>query len=325
MTRMNLPSVTIAIPTFNGIKWLKNSLPHLCQQQYSGELKIIAIDSGSNDGTVTFLKSHGVEVHPLSNKPFNHGRTRNELLQKVETELVIFTVQDAQPRSTLWIQTMIDALIDSGADAICGGQCVPESKYTNPFLWYRPISENPRTVTYSAPEFQTASAETRASICRWDNVNSLYKTELLRKIPFPHVEFGEDQAWAKTALETNVKIGYCDHGKVYHYHHENPEFVRKRTIATWHSLWVHFKIQPSKPIKTNFWWWLKNGVALVYHYHIISPPRIIYWLKHNWKNNQARNQAILEVIQGISNDNFNSLYSKPEDKAALAPATNQEC
>ena len=316
---MKLPSVTIAIPTFNGLGWLKHSLRDLSHQQYDGELQILTMDSGSNDGTVEYLKSQGVAVFPLSSQPFNHGKTRNELLQKVKTELVLFTVQDARPSSSSWIQSMVSALIESEADAICGGQCVPESKETNPFQWFRPITKQNKTTTYDSLQFQTATAEARFSMCCWDNVNSIYKTDILKKIPFPHVDFGEDMAWAKTALEANVTIGYCDHGKVFHYHHENPDFVRNRVIAIWRSRWELFKIQPPGPIKLNMWWWTKNGISLIYHYRIISPPRIVYWLLHNWRNSRARNQAIVEVIQGISNDNLEDLQSNLKDRAALAP------
>lgn len=322
---MSLPSVTIAIPTFNGLSWLKDSIDSFIHQNYKGELAIAAMDSGSTDGTIEFLESRGVTVYPLTTKPFRHGKTRNELVQKIRTELVLFTVQDAKPTSSSWLNYMVESLIDSAADAMCGGQCVPKSPRTNPLQWFRPIDRTNRIETYSPEQYSVASAITRASYCRWDNVNAIYKTQTLQSIPFPDVDFGEDAGWAKAALEANNTIGYCSQGKVYHYHHENPDFVRNRVISTWYARWTTFGTQPPEPKKPHVLWWVKKTYILIFRLRILAPTKLIYWLFHNMRNSMARFYATKEVLQAISENNLESLYLSLKDKAASAPPKNQEC
>jgi len=313
------PSVTIAIPTFNGLNWLRSSIDTFIGQEYTGDLRILVMDSGSTDGTIAFLEEKGIEVERLPSHPFNHGRTRNDLVNLVASELVLFTVQDARPRSSRWVQDMVDALLISGSDAVCGGQCVPEGPETNPMQWFRPIQDSRAITTHAPHDYDMSNDEDRCTMCRWDNVNALYKTDVLKEIPFPQVEFGEDMAWAKTALKSGKRIGYCDGRKVDHYHHENPTFVRTRTICTAFSRWSNFNVIPQEVPSINLLWWGRIIHTLTLRRRIISPLRLAHWLKHNWENQRARNAAILEVRNAIHDGTIVALHASLNDPKAAAP------
>ena len=51
------PSVTIVLPTYNGMKYLKESVDS-CLQQTFEDFELIIIVDGSTDETVTFLKTY---------------------------------------------------------------------------------------------------------------------------------------------------------------------------------------------------------------------------------------------------------------------------
>ena len=313
------PSVTIAIPTFNGLDCLRPSIDTFIGQEYPGDLRILVMDSGSTDGTIEFLEEKGIEVERLPSHLFNHGRTRNDLVNLVASELVLFTVQDARPRSSRWVQDMVDALLISGSDAVCGGQCVPQGTETNPMQWFRPMQDSRAITTYTSRDYDMSDDEGRCMMCRWDNVNALYKTGVLKEIPFPQTEFGEDLAWARTALNSGKRIGYCDGRKVDHYHHQNPTFVRTRTICTAFSRWSNFNVIPQKGPSINPFWWSQLIYTLILRRRIISPLRLIHWLKHNWKNQRARNAAILEVRKAIDDGTIVALHASLNDPKAAAP------
>ena len=313
------PSVTIAIPTFNGLDCLRPSIDTFIGQEYPGDLRILVMDSGSTDGTIEFLEEKGIEVERLPSHLFNHGRTRNDLVNLVASELVLFTVQDARPRSSRWVQDMVDALLISGSDAVCGGQCVPQGTETNPMQWFRPIQDSRSITPYPSRDYDMSDDEGRCMMCRWDNVNALYKTCVLKEIPFPQTEFGEDLAWARTALNSGKRIGYCDGRKVDHYHHQNPTFVRTRTICTAFSRWSNFNVIPQKGPSINPFWWSQLIYTLILRRRIISPLRLIHWLKHNWKNQRARNAAILEVRKAIDDGTIVALHASLNDPKAAAP------
>jgi len=51
----NFPLISIVVPNFNGLHFLKKSIPSLMQTNYPN-LEIIVIDNGSNDTSVSFLE-----------------------------------------------------------------------------------------------------------------------------------------------------------------------------------------------------------------------------------------------------------------------------
>lgn len=48
--------ISIIIPTFNRLRWLKKCLQQLNNQVYDGRYEVIVIDDGSNDGTGDYLR-----------------------------------------------------------------------------------------------------------------------------------------------------------------------------------------------------------------------------------------------------------------------------
>ena len=78
MSDFQMPSVTIAIPTFNGMGWLESSMPDFLEQEYDGRLEILLIDSGSMDGTEKLDQQHPeIRIHRIHSYEFGHGKTRN--------------------------------------------------------------------------------------------------------------------------------------------------------------------------------------------------------------------------------------------------------
>ena len=60
---MNLPSVSVLIPTLNAARTLDRCLTSIVEQDYPKELvEIIVADGGSNDGTQELAASFGAEV-----------------------------------------------------------------------------------------------------------------------------------------------------------------------------------------------------------------------------------------------------------------------
>ena len=314
----HFPSITIAIPTFNGLVWLENSISAFLQQDYGGIVKILALDSGSTDGTVKFLRANNIRVVRLQSLPFNHGRARNEIINYVDTELVLYTVQDAKPRSSKWLQDMSESIINSESDAICGGQCVPTELDKNPLRWYMPVQDIRQTKTYNHADYLSATLKERKDICRWDNVNAIYRAQTLREVPFPELPFGEDMAWAKAALSHDKTIGYCDHGKVYHYHHETPEFIRSRVVVTAHLHWKLFQCAPTISRPPTFLWFMKTAYTIIYRCRITSPLEIAQWLRHNLIIKSAYHKSTTEATKAIQEGNFDLIYNNLDDKAALA-------
>ena len=109
-----------------------------------------------------------------------HGRTRQEGVARVDTELVMLLVDDAVPLGAGFVRTMAEAL-QPGVDAV----------------WARQVP------------WPTASARTRARLSRWcpatgpvpatrlDHVCALYRTATLLEDPLDDAPIAEDWLWGR--------------------------------------------------------------------------------------------------------------------------------
>lgn len=78
-----ITSYDVVIRTFNSARTLKRALESLHTQTVP-PANIIVIDSGSTDETVTIAKSHGADVWPYGNLPFNFSRALNLGVERVK-------------------------------------------------------------------------------------------------------------------------------------------------------------------------------------------------------------------------------------------------
>ena len=75
-------SASLCIPTWNGGELLAEVLAAVDRQPGADRLQRIAIDSGSRDGTVDLLREHGFDVEVIPQREFDHGLTRDRMLDR---------------------------------------------------------------------------------------------------------------------------------------------------------------------------------------------------------------------------------------------------
>src|SRR5262245_30352597 len=102
--------IPIVMPTRNGGSHISDVLDAIAAQDGPFQPEVIAIDSGSTDGTLERLQQHGARILSGSAGAFNHGDTRNEALRHVRGEFAVLLVQDAVPASRRWLSTLVEPL-----------------------------------------------------------------------------------------------------------------------------------------------------------------------------------------------------------------------
>ncbi len=93
---MQLPLVTIIIPTFNRLNWIPVCLDSIKAQTYPN-IETLVIDDGSTDGTVEWLKSQpGYSFAQVHVQPKNGGASiaRNDGIRRARGELIVFIDSD---------------------------------------------------------------------------------------------------------------------------------------------------------------------------------------------------------------------------------------
>ena len=94
------------MPTWNGGPLLQDVLEGLTGQSGTTFDELLAIDSGSRDGSVERLERAGFRVAPIPQREFDHGSTRDRGIAMTTGDIVVLMVQDATPQGSDWLQKM---------------------------------------------------------------------------------------------------------------------------------------------------------------------------------------------------------------------------
>ena len=97
---------SIVLLTFNGERYLAQVL-EMIRHQNQPPREIIAIDSGSTDGTLDILQQTGITLHQIPNAEFSHPKTRNLGAQMAQGKYVVFLTQDATPADSCWLEQLL--------------------------------------------------------------------------------------------------------------------------------------------------------------------------------------------------------------------------
>lgn len=284
---------SIIIPVKNGIKTLPALLAGIESQTEYNNSEIIIIDSGSQDGSIEFLNRKDVNLIQIKPEAFNHGATRNLGVSHARGEFVFFSVQDAYVEDPELFEKMVAYFEDPQVAGVCGQQIVPHDKDKNPHEWFRPFSSpQPRRIRFNnEDEFWSLAPKVKREICAWDNVISMYRKEILLRLPFEPVVFGEDMLWGKAALLSGYTLIYDYSARVNHYHYHYPEYTYRRTLIS--NLFIY----------KNFGWLRSNLFGLRDFLLIIyrnmkwkCHPK---WILHNVNILKYKNKATKDLIFAV--------------------------
>jgi glycosyltransferase involved in cell wall biosynthesis len=228
--------VSIIIPTYNGGEIFRKTLEIITSQNFSDEIDLVVIDSGSSDETVLVAESAGAKVLRIENKEFHHSRTRNSALQLAKFEKIVYLVQDAIPVSEKWLSLLCESLDQKDVVSVSVRQ-IPHAD-ADVFARFQVefhgeyLGNKPHLQQVESPEtFRNLSYDEALHTIRHDNVCSIYRRKLLECYPFPDVEFAEDMAWAHAMLLRGFKLLYDPRIVVSHSHNRPPDYRFKRSIV----------------------------------------------------------------------------------------------
>jgi rhamnosyltransferase len=305
--------ISVVIPVKNGGKWLNDTLPAILNQIVAGEFEIIAVDSGSDDNSLSIIEKYPVELIKIPASEFNHGLTRNLGVQRAKGKYIVMTVQDAKPVSQYWFQQLLDGFISDVVAGVCGQQIVSSLPITNPVDWFRPISKPEVKICYYPvkKDFEKLTPLEQLMNCRWDNVNAMYRKDILMKLPFPRVDFAEDVLWAKDALMAGYAIVYNSSAQVAHYHHESYQFAYKRNFIVQYHFYKYFGVLPTVSQKGVFR--LMNVIKILVKEKTISISDKLKWLVYNFRNQWAvykSNKLLLKSVKESDITKLDMLYKE---------------
>jgi rhamnosyltransferase len=232
---MSQPSVSVVIPVKNGRPTLAGCLDGVLAQEYDGAVDVLAIDSGSTDGSLEDIAARpSVGLHRIHPRAFDHGDTRNLGAGLTRGELIVLLVQDAEPVGTEWLSTLIrnfedeqvagvfsrilprpDAgpLVMRGCEGdLCFASERVEVRMDSPDLW---AALDPHSLRVR---------------CNYNDVASCMRRSVWEQLPLVRGMMGEDIKFAKAALEAGWTIVFDPESQVLHSHEYEAATVYARTF-----------------------------------------------------------------------------------------------
>ncbi len=241
------PFVSIVVPTFNGAETLPALLNALARQRVDRPFEVVAVDSGSTDGSIDMLRASGARLITIPGKTFNHGLTRNLGIEASSGEFIVLLVQDAVPASDTWLAELTTPLLLEPCLAGTFARQLPRpdaGALTRHYLarWFA-SSEVARTVATTRIEIEALSPLGRLDRCTFDNVCSCVRRSVWRRHPFRETAIGEDVEWARDVLLAGYRIAYVPEAAVVHSHERSASYEFARTRALHRRLYELFAVQ----------------------------------------------------------------------------------
>ncbi|GMV92286.1 MAG: hypothetical protein AMXMBFR82_20640 [Candidatus Hydrogenedentota bacterium] len=188
---------------------LRRVLDAVRTQETSRSVEIVAIDSGSTDGTLDMLREYEARVETIPAESFNFGRTRDRVFELSRGDIVICLSQDAVPAHPQWLENLIAPLDDPEVAASCG-RSIPDPERDFPqFPWER------NGWFYFTAEMRKFRERYGRGL---SNANSAIRRSVWERLRFGEQSIGEDFRFQTKLHAEGLRIAFPEDAPVLHHH-----------------------------------------------------------------------------------------------------------
>lgn len=197
----------------------------MLEQETPWPFDVVVVDSGSSDGTVEFAQAHDqVNLILIPPHEFGHGRTRNLAIAKSKGEFAALLTHDALPADKSWLKVLVSSVEQRPDIAGAFGRHIAypnATAYTKRDIeqHFSGFLQHPMVVSRDTdPHRFTADSGWIQFLHYYSDNNSCLRRSVWEKIPYPDVEFAEDQIWARNIINAGFAKAYAPAAAVYHSH-----------------------------------------------------------------------------------------------------------
>lgn len=226
-------TATVVLPVKNGAAYLRETLPALTAQVVDGGHEMLAVDSGSTDGSLALLEGAGIRTLRIAPEAFDHGATRNLGAREARGRVVVFLTQDALPADEHLVRRLVEGLDRDArvAGSFARQQPRPDADplTRRDLLGWVAARPEPRTVFVADWQvFASLPPLERYALAVFDNVASAVRRETLLEHPFAPSAFGEDLEWGCRMLHLGHGLAYVPEAVVVHSHRRSARALYRR-------------------------------------------------------------------------------------------------
>ncbi|MCI9385011.1 MAG: glycosyltransferase [Lachnospiraceae bacterium] len=167
-------------------------------------------------GTRFLEKYKNIEVHHLSEKEFDHGRTRAKAVQYSKADIFVCMTQDAVPENNQLIQKLVDALTQQDDIAAAYARQLPLPDCREIEKYTRSFNYPEQSSVKAADDMERLGIKT--FFC--SNVCAAYNREIYEHMGgfVKKAIFNEDMIYAGHAVSAGYRIAYAADARVRHSH-----------------------------------------------------------------------------------------------------------
>ncbi len=214
---------SVVIPTKNAGPLFHKVLDSVLHQQAPWPFEVVVVDSGSTDGTVEFCRARAVRLIQIAPEDFGHGRTRNLAVSNARGEFVAVITHDALPATPQWLAHLVAAVEQDPTVAGAFGRHLPYPE-ADPYtardlaLHFEGFNTRPAVQRMDDPQRYAQDVGYRQFLHFFSDNNACLRRSVWEQIPYPDVNFAEDQIWAKRIIEAGFAKAYAHDAAVFHSH-----------------------------------------------------------------------------------------------------------
>ncbi|MEJ7893307.1 MAG: glycosyltransferase [Solirubrobacteraceae bacterium] len=230
-------AATVAIPVYNGARYLDEVLTAVADQRVDGPVEVLVWDSGSTDGSREIAARHGATLHMIPKSEFSHGGTRNRMAAMARARYVAFLTQDATPASPRWLASLLDGFSAADDVAAVFGPHDPRPDASHMIkaemarhfaTWGNGGREVDVQRLHRTPSEMATYARHPGLWTFLSDVNCCVDREVLRSIPYREVPYAEDQLLGRELIEAGYSKVFHPEAAVIHSHDYPPvDFLRR--------------------------------------------------------------------------------------------------
>jgi rhamnosyltransferase len=230
--------VTVAVPTLNGARELRQLLPVIQDQQIGWPIEIVIADSESSDGSADIARAHGASVIAVERRTFSHGGTRNLLMKRSHGDLVAFLTQDALPANRRWLAELVAAFSLASDVGLVFGPGLPRPAASLTVrreltAYFGGLSPNGAPVV---ERLATGADYGSSSSTYFHSVNACVARDAWQEVPFRVIPYAEDRMLALDMLRARWAKAFAPAAAVIHSHDYSPMDLFRRSFDEWRGL-----------------------------------------------------------------------------------------
>lgn len=215
----DIPEITIGIPCRNGGAILERALDQVFAQETGRRYEVIALDSGSTDGSLAALAAHPVRVIAIDQARFDWGRVRERLFEEARGGIVVNLSQDAVPAGRDWLERLIAPLLESAAGVSCGSSIPDPDRHFPQFQWER------NGYYYFTREIGKFTAKYGKGL---SFANTAVRREVWESLRVDPQATGEDFGFQIKLHQAGIPITFPSDAPVLHHHNYTVKGVYRR-------------------------------------------------------------------------------------------------